>query len=194
MINQYVILREIGRGQHGQVRLGQDVSDLPPPATTAHSRVPSVSHAGGYATPIGQPQGAAADGQRNHSRSQSASGTPIDHPVSASTSPAISAATSAAEMGVPGGGSYWAIKIVDRQPKKRLPGVRKMGMSGNSGLQGHGKAEGGQGGGPGPASLANAKYVFGFALSACVGENPRLILLLGCGEQIEAGNRNPEEV
>lgn len=113
MINQYVILKEIGRGQHGQVRLGQDIS------SPESSRTGSV--AGGFT-------------HGGHSRSQSASGGTISEEMSAA---AGSGATA---------GSLWAIKIVDRQPKRKLPAMRKM--------------MGSRGGDPGqapPSSLANAK-------------------------------------
>lgn len=113
MINQYVILREIGRGQHGQVRLGQDIS------TPEHSRAGSS-----VAIP--------------HSRSGAGAG--------GSTSRGM---TGDVREGM-GQGSFWAIKIVDRQPKRRLPAVRRGGRSG-LGAGGDGSQH--------PSSLANAKYV-----------------------------------
>lgn len=118
MINQYVILKEIGRGQHGQVRLGQDIS------SPEQSRVGSV--VGSFT-------------QHGHSRSQSASGGTIGEEMMTTTTSSSSTA--------PGGGSLWAIKIVDRQPKRKLPAMRKMmGTRGDPSL--------GQ-----PSSLANAKCV-----------------------------------
>ncbi|KAJ9095359.1 hypothetical protein QFC19_007603 [Naganishia cerealis] len=157
MINQYVILREIGRGQHGQVRLGQDISDTP-----GHSRVPSVGGGGGGGVPVFvTPSSVNIQGEavrRNHARSQSASGfrggagTGYDPATSPPDFPSSSSTPTGTDVGVPGGGSYWAIKIVDRQPKRKLPGVvRKLG----GGLPGG--AAGAGGGQPGPASLANAK-------------------------------------
>lgn len=108
MINQYVILREIGRGQHGQVRLGQDIS------TPEHSRAGSS-----VALPPSKASGSGSRGM-----------------------------TGDVKEGM-GQGSFWAIKIVDRQPKRRLPAVRKGGRAG----AGEGS--------PHPSSLANAKYVLG---------------------------------
>jgi hypothetical protein len=110
MINQYVILREIGRGQHGQVRLGQDVS------TPEHSRA-------GSSVALPQSRGAGAGTSRGMQAEKEG-------------------------VGATGGGSFWAIKIVDRQPKRKLPAVRRRGQA--DGVQQ-------------PSSLANAKWVPGLS-------------------------------
>lgn len=87
MINQYIILQEIGRGQHGQVRLGKE---------EITSR--EMSRNGSIASGIDDPS-------KISSELQNASGAVT--PTSAPT-------------------QYWAIKIVDRQAKKKLPGFKKM--------------------------------------------------------------------
>jgi hypothetical protein len=70
-------LKEIGRGQHGQVRLGQDISQ----ENTSSRRNVSQTENGRWDSDKGV-------GQHE--------------------------------------GGYWAIKILDRQPRKKLPGVKKL--------------------------------------------------------------------
>ncbi|GHJ87177.1 hypothetical protein NliqN6_3579 [Naganishia liquefaciens] len=127
MINQYVILKEIGRGQHGQVRLGQDISS--PESSRAGSVAGGFTHGG-------------------HSRSQSASGGTASEEMAAAAAAAAAAGNGTGTgTGTGSGGSLWAIKIVDRQSKRKLPAMRKM--------------MGSRGGDPAahvqPSSLANAK-------------------------------------
>jgi hypothetical protein len=100
------ILREIGRGQHGQVRLGQDITVL---EKLEKSR--NASHA----TAIDSLDQA---DQTGHARTLS---------WAESISPAAEPEGTSGPGTTPTTGSsgYWAIKIMDRQPRKKLPGIRK---------------------------------------------------------------------
>jgi hypothetical protein len=100
------ILREIGRGQHGQVRLGQDVTVL---EKLEKSRNASNAAAIDSLSQVDQ---------TGHARTLSwaESISPVAEPEG-SSGPGTTPTT--------GSSGYWAIKIMDRQPRKKLPGIRK---------------------------------------------------------------------
>jgi hypothetical protein len=95
------ILREIGRGQHGQVRLGQDVTVL---EKLEQSR---------YA-----PDSITDGGPSGHARTLSWAES-----ISPSAEPEGTLGSGATPT--TGASGFWAIKIMDRQPRKKLPGIKK---------------------------------------------------------------------
>lgn len=109
------ILKEIGRGQHGQVRLGQDVSSLEGSrVASAGSNINAEGVVPRYTT-----------GGYYHERSRSRADSLSEDHHSIHGTPSGS------------GGKYWAIKILDRQPRRKLPGVKK--LSGFPALAGEAK-------------------------------------------------------
>ena len=100
------ILREIGRGQHGQVRLGQDVTVLD---KLEKSRTDlNLTSAGSHHT---------AD-ITGHART-------LSWTESVSPSTGLDSGLGLGNISSAAANGYWAIKIMDRQPRKKLPGIRK---------------------------------------------------------------------
>ncbi len=153
-------MQEIGRGQHGTVRLGKDMTHSSPDqsrANTASSSASALVSRRSSATQVQQLQGEAGTSPRQIatspvSESNSGQGSPegsrpLSKSVNSSSHSSLAQAVvqtqhlalSETELGssppfagdfglqrkgsTDERGSYWAIKIVDRAPKRRLPGV-----------------------------------------------------------------------
>jgi hypothetical protein len=166
------ILGEIGRGQHGTVRLGKDMSITPDrsragtassSASALVSRQPSASSVLPSRQPSAGPSYTALNEltaspviDENGRKSEDAS-SPVSaqmhlahsHGYQSLLAQAVAAKQASEEADSPpdtvagqcGGveGSFWAIKIVDRQPRRKLPGVQAVRESfaqGGHGAQG----------------------------------------------------------
>lgn len=138
-------MQEIGRGQHGTVRLGRDMTS--PQPTPEHSRaatanstnstispatpIPSHGLASGAATPNPNSLVSASSTDLARRQSEVLFGT-SSQVLSDPDLPSLSRDKSLMA------GNYWAIKIVDRMPRRKLPGVGgiKKGLGGLGGAGG----------------------------------------------------------